>query len=155
MADKTVTVPVPEERVAEFYLWFSAFLASDPGARPPGARGRGGRSRGPHPHLEPQPWSADDREQAAWLLAKLAAPARELFDLLAAAPGTRYSGNDIAARLGLHKGAHGVAGILAWPGRYCRRLTRVMPIGTDGRADGGTDYYMAPDVAELFRAVAP
>ena len=43
---------------------------------------------------------------------------------------------DIAKRLGLEKGAHGVAGILAWPGRYSRHLDRVLPIATDGRADG-------------------
>ena len=35
MADKTVTVEVPEDRVPEFYLWFAAFLASEPGAAPP------------------------------------------------------------------------------------------------------------------------
>jgi hypothetical protein len=59
---------------------------------------------------------------------------------------------EIAKRLRLEKGAHGVAGILAWPGRYCRHLDRVLPIATEGRADGGTDYYMEPDVATLFAA---
>ncbi|MGI8558396.1 MAG: DUF6416 domain-containing protein [Solirubrobacteraceae bacterium] len=151
MGDKAITVPVPEARVAEFYLWFSAFLASEPGSRPRGGRGRGGRGHGgPAHHREPEPWSPDDAEHAAWLLAKLADPARALFELLAASPDARFSGNEIAARLGLQKGAHGVAGILAWPGRYCRRLGRVMPIATEGRADGGTDYYMAAEVAALF-----
>ena len=55
-------------------------------------------------------------------------------------------------QLGLDKGAHGVAGILAWPGRYSRHLGRVMPIATEGRADGGTDYYMDPETATLFTA---
>jgi hypothetical protein len=41
-------------------------------------------------------------------------------------------------------------GVLAWPGRYSRHLRRILPIATDGRADGGTDYYMEPDVAALF-----
>ncbi len=59
---------------------------------------------------------------------------------------------EVAARVGLEKGSHGVAGILAWPGRYSRHLDRVLPIATDGRADGGTDYYMEPDVAALFAA---
>src|SRR4051812_35675786 len=45
MADKQVTVPVPEDRVAEFYLWFASFLDADPGAPPPGRRG--GRHGGP------------------------------------------------------------------------------------------------------------
>ena len=152
MADKQVTVAVPEERVPEFYSWFAAFLAAEPGG-PPTLWARGGRGpRGSRHHGEARAWSADDADQAAWLYGKLAPPARELFDVLADAPGERYGGENIATRLGLEKGAHGVAGILAWPGRYSRHLGRVLPIATDGRADGGTDYYMEPDVAKLFAA---
>jgi hypothetical protein len=151
MADKEVKVAVPEERVPEFYSWFATFLAAEPGSPPP-VWGRPGR--GPHRsrHRDVRAWSAEDADQAAWLYGKLAPPARELFDLLAQAPGQRFGGENIAKRLGLEKGAHGVAGILAWPGRYCRHLGRVLPIATDGRADGGTDYYMEPDVAALFAA---
>ena len=90
--------------------------------------------------------------QAAWLYGRLAPPAGALFDLLIDAPGVRFGGEDIARRLGLEKGAHGLAGILAWPGRYSRHLGRVLPIDTEGRADGGTDYYMEPDTAALFLA---
>lgn len=152
MADKEVTVAVPEERVPEFYSWFAAFLAAEPGTPPP-SPGRGGRGpRGSRRHGEARAWSAEDADQAAWLYAKLAPPARELFDLLADAPGTRFGGEDIAKRLRLEKGSHGVAGILAWPGRYSRHLNRVLPIATEGRPDGGTDYYMDPDVAALFAA---
>jgi hypothetical protein len=152
MADKEVTVAVPEARVAEFYTWFGAFLASEPGTPPPSS-GRGRRGlRGPRQHGEAQAWSADDADQGAWLYAKLAPPAGQLFDLLADSPGERFGGEAIAKRLGLEKGAHGVAGILAWPGRYCRHLNRVLPIATEGRADGGTDYYMEPDVGALFAA---
>ncbi|HUR87406.1 MAG TPA: DUF6416 domain-containing protein [Solirubrobacteraceae bacterium] len=151
MADKQVTVAVPEERVPEFYVWFANFLAADPASPWSGGRGRGRGLR--HAlHEQPEPWTADDADQAAWLYGKLAAPARGLFDLLVDAPGERISGNDIAARLGLEKGAHGVAGILAWPGRYSRKLARELPIATEGRDDGGTDYFMDPAVAELFAA---
>lgn len=153
MADKQVTVAVPEERVPEFYVWFAHFLASESGGGPPwGGRGRGGRGFGPPPRRDVDPWTADDAEQAAWLYGKLAPPARELLDLLVDAPGKRFSGNELAAELGLEKGAHGVAGILAWPGRYCRKLGRELPIATAGRDDGGTDYYVVPDVATLFAA---
>ncbi|MBV8991747.1 MAG: hypothetical protein JO372_24585 [Solirubrobacterales bacterium] len=150
MADKQITVAVPEERVPEFYSWFAAFLESEPGSSPPW-RGRARRApRGFHHHAEARAWSAEDADQASWLYGKLAPPARALFDLLADARGERYGGEEIAKRLGLEKGAHGVAGILAWPGRYCRHLGRVLPIATEGRADGGTDYYMEPDIAALF-----
>jgi Family of unknown function (DUF6416) len=151
MADKQVTVAVPEERVPEFYAWFAAFLASEPGSPPPfGGRGRRG-PRESRRHHDVHAWSADDADQAAWLYRKLAPPARELFDVLAGSPGTRVGGEQLAKQLDLDKGAHGVAGILAWPGRYSRHLNRVMPIATEGRADGGTDYYMDPETAELFR----
>ena len=152
MADKQVTVAVPEERVPEFYAWFAAFLASEPGTPPPSTgRGRHG-PRGLRHHGEASAWSADDADQAAWLYRKLAPPARQLFDLLVDAPGERVGGEVLAKRLGLDKGAHGVAGVLAWPGRYSRRLNRVFPIATEGRADGGTDYYMDADTAALFIA---
>jgi hypothetical protein len=153
MADKQVTVAVPEERVPEFYIWFANFLAAEPGALPAwgGPRGRG-RSRGPHPHHEAVAWSAQDADQAAWLYGRLAPPARELLDVLIDAPEQRFSGNELASRLNLERGAHGVAGILAWPGRYSRKLGRELPIATEGRDDGGTDYYLTPAVAELFAA---
>jgi hypothetical protein len=151
MADKQVTVAVPEERVPEFYAWFAVFLASEPGTGfQPQGRGRRG-PRGSRRHHDVQAWSADDADQAAWLYRKLAPPARELFDVLAGTPGARIAGEQLAKQLDLDKGSHGVAGILAWPGRYSRHLNRPMPIATEGRADGGTDYYMDPETAELFR----
>ena len=148
MPDKQVTVAVPEERVPEFYSWFAGFLAAEPGTAVP-SWGRGGRGPRGH-HGEAHAWSAEDADQAAWLHHKLAPPARELFDLLADAPGERFGGEEIAKRLELDKGSHGVAGILAWPGRYARHLGRVLPISTEARQDGGTDFYMEPDVAALF-----
>ena len=56
MADKQVTVAVPEERVPEFYAWFASFLAAEPGAPPPLAGRRPPRLAGsPRPahHLKP------------------------------------------------------------------------------------------------------
>jgi Family of unknown function (DUF6416) len=151
MADKQITVAVPEERVPEFYTWFADFLTAEPGTAPPNERARRGH-RGRRPRSEANAWSPDDADQAAWLYRKLAPPARELFDLLLDAPGERFGGETIARRLGLEKGAHGVAGILAWPGRYSRHLDRVLPIDTEGRADGGTNYYIDPDTAAIFAA---
>jgi Family of unknown function (DUF6416) len=155
VADKQVTVAVPAERVPEFYSWFAAFLEAEPGTPPPSWGGGRRGPRGSRHHGEAQAWSAADADQAAWLYGKLAPPARELFDLLADSPGQRFGGEAIAKRLGLEKGAHGVAGILAWPGRYARRLDRVLPIATAGRADGGTDYYIEPELAMLFAAARP
>ena len=151
MADKQITVAVPQERVPEFYAWFADFLAAEPGTAAPSQRRRRG-DRGHRHRSDASAWSADDADQAAWLYHKLAPPARQLFDVLLDAPGKRFGGELIATRLGLEKGAHGVAGILAWPGRYARHLDRVLPIDTEGRADGGTDYYIDPDTAAIFAA---
>ena len=137
--------------MAEFYAWFAGFLAAEPGPGRGGEAAGGPGGRGAAPPGRRRAWTAADGERAAWLYGRLAPAAQELFDLLAAAPGRRFAGNEVAARLGLEKGAHGVAGILAWPGRYCRHLGRALPIATEGRADGGTDYYMEPEVAALFR----
>ncbi len=152
MADKEITVAVPQERVPEFYAWFAAFLAAEPGSAPPAGRGGPHGRFGWRGHQQATAWSAQDADQAAWLYRRLAPPARELVDLLLDAPGNRFGGEQLAKRLGLEKGAHGVAGILAWPGRYSRRLNRVLPIATEGRPDGGTNYYMEPDTAALFAA---
>jgi len=108
--------------VAEFYAFFGHFLA---GFQAPRTR--------PSPPRRPRPVRPPRRP----------APRR-------ARPRAGRGGNDIAARLRLEKGARSVAGILAWPGRYCRKLGREMPIATEGREDGGTDYYVDPGVAALF-----
>ena len=150
MADKQITVAVPEERVPEFYAWFADFLTAESGTAQSSGRRHGRRGR--RHRSDASTWSADDADQAAWLYHKLAPPARELFDLLLDAPGQRFGGEMIARRLGLEKGSHGVAGILAWPGRYSRHLGRVLPIATEGRADGGTDYYINSDTAAIFAA---
>lgn len=151
MADKTITVDVPQERVPEFYLWFAHFLDAPAGAGPPrGPRGGFGRGRGRFDEVERTAWSAGDTEQAQRLYHRLSPPAREMFDMLIDAPGEPVSGNEIASRLGLDNGAHSVAGILAWPGRWSRKLGRAFPIITEGRDDGATDYRMDPQTAEVF-----
>lgn len=158
MADKQITVEVPEERVAEFYAWFAEFLSAPQGGLglPRARRGGPGRHRGyAGPGHNPEPWTPEDRDQARWLYRKLSTPARELFDLLIDSPGARFSGNDVATRLALQNGAHGVAGILAWPGRWSRKLGREFPIRTDAREDGGTDFSMDEDTAALFAQARP
>jgi hypothetical protein len=48
---KQVTVEVPEERLAEFHMFFGRFLAGGLGRRGgPGRRGRHGRHGHPHRH---------------------------------------------------------------------------------------------------------
>ena len=163
MADKQIIVEVPEERVAEFYAWFAEFLSAPTGGFGPsrGRRGGPGARRGMHGPGgfggsrgfagEPSAWTEQDLDAARWIYRKLSDPARELFDLLIDNPGARFSGNEIASRLKLEKGAHGVAGVLAWPGRWCRKLGREFPIDTEAREDGGTDFLISEPAATLFK----
>jgi Family of unknown function (DUF6416) len=162
MPDKQIIVEVPEERVAEFYGWFAEFLSAPAGGFGPsrgrrggpgrhrGARGPGGFGESRGFGGEPSPWTDGDEREARWIYRKLSDPARQLFDLLIDRPGEQFSGNDIASRLKLEKGAHGVAGVLAWPGRWCRKLGREFPIDTEVREDGGTDFSMSSETAALF-----
>jgi hypothetical protein len=58
--DKQVTVDVPEDRVAEFYAWYSRFLAGRGRSRRCGHHGHRGRHFGEHG----RPTGADQPEQA-------------------------------------------------------------------------------------------
>ena len=72
MADKQITVAVPEERVPEFYVWFANFLMAEPGSPlpwdGPGGRGRGRGHRhghrcgGGHHRAEPREGAATEPE---------------------------------------------------------------------------------------------
>ena len=108
-------------------------------------------SHGHRHHSEAQAWSAQTPTRPPGYIAS--SPPKPASCLTCwPVPRARIGGEEIAKRLNLEKGAHGVAGILAWPGRYSRHPDRTLPIATEGRADGGTDYYMEPELAELFTA---
>ena len=75
MADKQVTVAVPEDRVPEFYSWFAVL----PGGRAwdPAPAHRGADAAAPAGRAttaEARAWSAEDADQAAWLYGRLAPP---------------------------------------------------------------------------------
>jgi hypothetical protein len=68
------------------------------------------------------------------------------------APGERFGGDELAARVGIPNGKHGVAGVLAWPGRYAFAVGRRQPWSWAYPIEGGNAvYWFADDVAELFR----
>ena len=153
MADKQVTVAVPEERVPEFYAWFAAFLASEPGAAPPfGGRGRRGPRGSPAPRRGSSPGRRTTPTRRPGSTGKLAPPARELFDLLAGRPGARFGGEEIASASGSRRAPTASRASSPGPAATRRHLGRMLPIATEGRADGGTDYYMDPETATLFTA---
>lgn len=136
-----ITVPVPEDRTAEFYrffgLWLDGELSLDSNAGTPAENNR-------------REWddTPQDLEDARWLWKKFSTKARELHNILIDNPNQEYTGTDLANRLGIPHGSRGVAGTLAWPGRYSVQIGRDLP--TDWNEEGNT-YWMTPKVANLFR----
>ncbi len=75
-----------------------------------------------------------------------------MFSLLIDHPDREYTGDQIA-ECGIPNGAHGVAGVLAWPGRHGSAIGRGLP--SEWREDPVevVGYYWIPaDRAEVFKA---
>jgi hypothetical protein len=144
-----ITVPVPEDRVADFYLFFGQWLGGDlqTGSRPQ-VDGYGTPSPSADTRLA---WAPEDDAEAEQYWRKLSVSARGLFTLLMEEPGKQYTGNQIADAIGIENGANGVAGVLAWPGRHSWPLNRQLPwqwkVGEDGTE---SVYWIEPGIAELF-----
>lgn len=143
-----ITVPVPEDRVPEFYQFFGAWLAGSPSATVAPVGQHAGASGD-----DLSPWGSTDEDlglaQVVW--GKLSERARAMFSLLMESPGEKISGEDIAETLDIPNGKYGVAGVLAWPGRHSYAVGRWLPIYyEDGPVGASANYWMEPEVADLF-----
>jgi len=142
-----VTVPVPDDRVPEFYQFFGAWLA---GAQPPITADSQQES---NPHTGTQPWVDTDEDlvlaQGVW--ERLSKRARAMMNLLMESPGAKLSGEVIAQKVGIPNGKYGVAGVLAWPGRHCLAVGRKLPIRyEEGPVGESANYWIESHVAALF-----
>lgn len=144
-----ITVPVPDERVPEFYQLFGAWLAGVP---VPDAEE--GQQVG-NPEVEVAPWGQtdDDLALARVIWGKLSQRAKAMFGVLMEEPSQKFSGEFLAESLNIPNGKYGVAGVLAWPGRYSYAVGRYLPVRyEDGAVGKSANYWMEPDVAALFVA---
>lgn len=146
MAD--LTVPVPEDRVPEFYQFFGAWLAGAPAPVAVVGQHVG------NPETDAVPWAKTDEDlalaQIVWR--KLSDRAKAMFDLLMEHPGAKISGEMIAEKVTIPNGKYGVAGVLAWPGRHCYAVGRLLPVRyEDGPVGGSANYWVEKDVADLFK----
>lgn len=137
-----ITVKVPEDRVAEFYSMFGRWLA-DPVILAVSSTGK--------PEGEQVAWSRSDGEIAQVVWGKFSETAKALFSTLIDKPGRQFSGDELAQMLDLPNGKHGVAGVLAWPGRYCQTAGRTWPWTFDYPEGGNARYGMTDEIADLFR----
>lgn len=149
-----LTVPVPAERIPEFYQFFGLWLAGSlslPAGPPDGFRVSAEASGAP----AVKEWSDTDSdlEDAVLLWGKFSANARAMFSLLIDNPGKKFTGEQIAEATNIPNGAHGVAGVLAWPGRHGYAIGRGLP--SSWREDPETlesFYWMSQERASLFGA---
>lgn len=137
-----ITVKVPESRVAEFYSMFGGWLSEPLAAVIPE-----GANDGAH-----APWSEADGELAAAVWGKFSDTAKGLFSTFIDSPESRFSGDELSELLNIPNGKHGVAGVLAWPGRHCFAVDRTWPWSWEYPEEGvPAVYWFTNEIAALFR----
>jgi Family of unknown function (DUF6416) len=140
-----VTFEIPERLIGQFYMAVGGVLK---------------RAQLESSRLETEPqlheWGtfAFDDEQAYMAWRKFSPRAQAVFSLLMDSPGVAVPADNIAAKIGLTNGRHGLAGVVAWPSRQCAELGLLPPFRFDNSAGPNepSSYWMDPDTAELFRA---
>jgi hypothetical protein len=139
-----VSIKVPEDRIADFYAMYGRWLA---GADPEPANDATAAA---------VQWAdtPDDIPLAKVVWAKFSPRAKAMFGTLMDNPERKFSGEDLADLHDIPNGKYGVAGVLAWPGRHCAAVSRVLPCRyEDGPKGGSANYWMESEVASLLRKV--
>ncbi len=97
---------------------------------------------------------ADEAELADMAWRKFSPRAQAVFALLMESPGVAMQADEIAVKIGLANGRHGLAGVVAWPSRQCAEMGRTPPFRYESPpAPGETgSYWMDPETAQLFIA---
>lgn len=155
-----ITVPVPNDRTAEFYQFFGLWLGGslqlpDQGPADPSGALKTSLLQGSTPKAAAMvPWGITERDHAdaLQLWKKYSPRARAMFSLLIDNRGKMFTGDQIAEAVNIPNGAHGVAGVLAWPGRYGMAIGRGLP--TEWRENPETlelAYSIPTERAELFK----
>jgi hypothetical protein len=140
-----VTVKVPEGRVGEFYELVGHWLS-------------GRHPEGDVPAATRKDWTNSDEDVllADMVWQKFNPLARAVLGRLFDHPDkeNKVQANELAAAFNITYGKSGVAGVLAWPGRFCAKVNRGTPWRWEPGHDGGGAYYWVErDVAELFNKV--
>jgi hypothetical protein len=154
-----VTVKVPEDRLPEFYAMHAALLNAPSPASV--LSGRVGTQWNAVPQMvsssgadadRRRDWSEADAALLAKLWDKLSDPAKALFSKLIDEPDCRFNGEELAQMLNIPNGQSGVAGVLAWPGKYCKKEGRKRLWEWKYPVDGEpVVYWITPEIAALLR----
>lgn len=150
-----ITVPIPDDRTAEFYQFFGMWLAGSldtSSASASTVKTSSGAIGDDSPPL--LPWGSGERDyaDAEKLWRKYSTPARAMFSLMIDHPDQHFTGDQIADAIEIPHGARGVAGALAWPGRHGIKIGRGLPTEYGRDQETGEGYYWIPaDRAEVFK----
>jgi hypothetical protein len=136
---------VPDRLLGHIYIAVGAVLK------------RAQQSTTPEEEPELHDWGAteafaDEAELADMAWRKFSPRAQAVFGLLMENPGVAMQADEIAVKIGLANGRHGLAGVVAWPSRQCAEMGRTPPFRYEGPpAPGETgSYWMDPETAQLF-----
>ena len=138
-----VTVKIPGAKLGKFYQLLGGLLAEE--ESPAEAKSHEARQG------ELPAWTKNDLQLATEHCVQLSEPAQKLYEIFMKSPGQKFSGTELASKLHLEKGAHGIAGLTAWPGRYAYAVGRRLPISWERTQYGVGSYWMTEEVAQLFR----
>jgi hypothetical protein len=138
---------VPDRLLGHIYIAIGAVLK----------QGQPSTTAEEEPHLHD--WGgteafADEAELADMAWRKFSPRAHAVFALLMENPGVAMQADEIAVKIGLANGRHGLAGVVAWPSRQCAEMGRTPPFRYESPpAPGETgSYWMDPRTAQLFVA---
>jgi hypothetical protein len=142
-----LTFEVPDRLVGQFYIAIGNVLR----------RGQPSTTAEEEPELHD--WGeteafADEAKRADRAWRKFSPRAQAVFALLMENPGEAMRADEIAVKIGLANGRHGLAGVVAWPSRQCAEMGRTPPFRYESPpAPGETgSYWMDPETAQLFIA---
>jgi hypothetical protein len=142
-----VTVKVPTDRVGEFYSMFGAWLSGSTATASASEEVSAATGNDAY-----EAWVAADVDLATSVWAKFSPTAKSLFSTLIDSPDRRFSGDELSEMLGIPNGKHGVAGVLAWPGRHCFAAGRKLLWSWAYPYEGAPAvYWLTQDIADLFR----
>jgi hypothetical protein len=136
-----VTFEVPERLLGDFYTAVGAVL-------------KGAQLANREPEVLDWDVMAFDDELAKMVWRKFSPRAQAVFSVLMDNPGEAIPADELAAKIGLANGRHGLAGVVAWPSRQCAEVHRVPLFRYETAEKPGQTgaYWMDPRTAKLFLA---
>jgi Family of unknown function (DUF6416) len=141
-----VTFEISEHLLGQFYMAVGRALKR---AQDESADNASGRDE---PTVHDWGTQGSDSDAARMVWRKFSPRAQAVFSLLMDNPGVAMSADEIADKIGLSNGRHGLAGVVAWPSRQCAEFGLTPPYRYESpEAPGETgSYWMDAEMAALF-----